>query len=220
MRVVVCVLLAACSSHPPVTTAAAGDLVATTNSDIEGFADFPPQHIDDPALKGKVADLTSEADGERNRWTLAVEDNANLRHTYSIELPSKVVFAISTGTTVFVEPEVIGGGPNATGHIAVSDEHGAVLLAIGKLPAGWSAGPGTAIATTPGRSYDSQTFAVRVTEPGGAAVELVPSPWRSFELAGAKFVGNGSAVKRELHDEPPPPDYVGAWTDFAIVRAR
>ncbi|MEO8840254.1 MAG: hypothetical protein ABI591_14680 [Kofleriaceae bacterium] len=220
MRAAVWVVLVACSSHPPVTTiAAAGDLVATTSSDIDGFAAFPPQHIDDPALEGKVADLTSEVDGERNRWTLAVEDNANLRHTYSIELPARVVFAITTGTHVLVEPEVVGGGPNATGHIAVSDEHGAVVLAIGKLPAGWSAEPGTAIATTPGTSYDEQTFAVRVKEPGGAAVELVPTPWRSFELAGAKFVGNGNAAKRELHGEPPP-DYVAAWTDFTIVRSR
>jgi hypothetical protein len=219
MRAVVCVLLVGCASHPPVTTAAVGDLVATTNSDIEGFANFPFQHIDDPALKGKVADLTSEVDGDHNRWTLAVEDNANLRHTYSIELPSKVVFAIATGTNVLVEPELVGGGPNATGHIAVSDDHGAVLLAIGKLPAGWSAGPGSAVTTTAGPSYDEHTFAVRVSEPGGAAVELVPA-WRSFTLAGAKFVGNGNAVKRELHDaEHPPPDYVAAWTDFTIVRA-
>lgn len=213
MRVVVWAVLVACSSHPPVTTAASGELVATTNSDIEGFADFPAQHIDDPALKGKVADLTSEVDGDRNRWTLAVEDDANLRHTYSIELPSKVVFAIATGTNVLVEPEVTGG-PNATGHIAISDEHGALLLAIGKLPVGWSTAPGTALATASVPPSDEHMFAVRVREPGGAAVELVPSPWRSFALAGAKFVGNGNA---ELHDGRPPPD-VGAWTHFTIVR--
>jgi hypothetical protein len=188
MRAVVWALLVGCSSHPPVTTAAAGALVATTSSDIEGFASFPFQHIDDPALTGKVADLTSEVDGDHNRWTLAVEDNANLRHTYSIELPPKVVFAIATGTNVLVEPELVGDGPSATGHIAVSDEHGAVLLAISKLPAGWSAGPGAATST------------VRVTEPGGAAVELVATPWRSFALAGAKFVGNAAS------------------TDFTIVR--
>jgi hypothetical protein len=177
-----------------VTTPAANGLVATTETSVDGIAAFPAQHVDDPALKGKVADLTSEADGDHERWTLAVEDNSNLRHTYSIELPAKVVFSIATGTNVLVEPEVT----DAAGRIAVSDDHGALLLAIAKLPAGWSA--------------EAQTqVAVRIHEPGGAGVELVPAPWRSFELAGAKFVGAANAAKRD--------HYPDGWVDFAIVRA-
>ena len=221
MRAVGCALLVACSSHSPVTNPASGDLVATTNADIEGFASFPPQTIDDPALKGKVADLTSESEGDRNRWTLAVEDNANLRHTFSIELPAKVVFAIATGTNVLVESEMVGGGPNATGHVAVSDDKGALILAIGKLPAGWGADRGATLSTDPGPSYDSQNFAVRVKEPSGKVVELVPTPWRAFELASQRFVGNAGATVRSLHDgDRPPPDYVGSWIDFTLVRAK
>jgi hypothetical protein len=156
---------------PPVVTTPAGHgLVATTDTQIDGIGAFPTQHIDDPALKGKVADLTSEQDGERNRWTLAVEDDANLRHTYSIELPSKVTFAIATGTNVLVEPEA--------GKICVSDDKGALILAIDKLPAGWS--------------FDVHGTAIQIKEPGGAAVEVISTPWRSFELAGAKLVGTGT----------------------------
>jgi len=196
MRAAVCAVLVGCTPHAPaVTTPAANGLVATTETNLDGVASFPVQRVDDPALRGKVADLTAEADGDHNRWTLAVEDNSNLRHTYSIELPAKVVFAISTGTNVLVEPEVVA----TAGRIAVSDDHGALLLAIGKLPAGWSA--------------EAQTqIAVRVHEPGGAGVELVPTPWRSFELAGSKFVGTGNAAKRE--------HYADGWIDFAIVHTR
>ena len=169
MRLVVCAMLAGCTPHPPaVTTPAGNGFVATTETTIDGPAAFPAQHIDDPALKGKVKDLTAEADGDHNRWTLAVEDIANLRHTYSIELPTKVVFSIATGTNVLVEPE--------PGKIAVSDEAGALLLAIDKVPAGW-------------QLVDNQ-----VHEPGGAGVDLAPTPWRSFELAGAKFLGRSAPL--------------------------
>ena len=171
MRAVVCAVLFGCLHKAPVTTPAANGLAATTETQIDGMGAFPTQHIDDPALKGKVADLTAEADGDQNRWTLAVADDANLRHTYSIELPAAVTFAIATGTKVLVEPELA--------KICISDDKGALILAIGKLPAAWS--------------FDVHGTAIQIKEPGGAAVELVPTPWRSFELAGVKLTGTGIA---------------------------
>ncbi|HEY0251336.1 MAG TPA: hypothetical protein VGC41_07395, partial [Kofleriaceae bacterium] len=156
--------LVACSASKTTVTPSQGSLVATETTAIEGNADFPPQHVDDPDLKGKVANLTAES----NRWTLAVEDNANLRHTYSIVLPANVTFAIATGTSVVVESRFTGGGPNARGQISITDDKGALYLAISHLPAGWKADAGALVAEGSVRRGP-----VRITEPGGTAVELV-----------------------------------------------
>ncbi|CAN5442475.1 hypothetical protein BH11MYX1_BH11MYX1_54860 [soil metagenome] len=218
MRAPLLTFCAACSAHAPRPVIQGnGGAVATRDTRIDGWARFPIQHVDDPALKGKVRDLTSEAEGNLVKWTLAVEDNTDQRHSYVIDLPPEVALPIATGTTVTVTTETVGGGPGATGHIAVVDADNTLLLAIGILPVGWSAEPGGLVSTTPGDPYDEQAFAVRVVASDGH-VDLVPTPWRSFDLAGSHYLGNGTAVQRELHGNPAPPDYVGAWTDFNIVR--
>ncbi|MEO8552146.1 MAG: hypothetical protein ABI678_19345 [Kofleriaceae bacterium] len=220
MRAALVVLLAGCAGRGPVVTGGgSGGLVAYEETRISGYGSFPPGHISEPSVKAKVTDLTAEAQGEMTRWTLAVVDAANLGHQYAIELPAQVGFAVATGTTVTVDAEVVGGGPNARGHISVVDEQGGLVLAISRLPAGWTTEPGQHLRTAPGDSYDEKTFGVRVRAPGGAGVELVPGPWRKFELGGTPLVGNGNSSERELHGTAPP-DYVGAWTDYTIVRAR
>lgn len=166
MRAALLVLMACSGAPRGIITPAGNGLVATETTRIQGPASFPTQRVDDPALQGKVRDLTSEVDGDSTRWTLAVEDNANLRHTYSIELPHDVVPAISTGTNVLVESE--------PGSIAVSTDKGELLLAIGRVPAGW------------------KLDGARVTAPNDEAVELVASPWLKFTLASHSFVGVAS----------------------------
>lgn len=220
MRVALLILLAGCPGRGPVVTGGgSGGLVAYEETKISGYGDFPPGHISEPSVKAKVTNLTSEAAGARTRWTLAVVDDANLGHQYAFELPAEVGFAVATGTTVTVDAAVEGGGPNARGRIAVADDHGGLVLAIGKLPAGWTAEAGQHLNTTKGQSYDEKTFAVRIHAPGGSGVELVSEPWRKFELGGTPLAGNGNASERELHG-PMPDDYVGAWMDYTVVRAR
>jgi hypothetical protein len=93
------------------------------------------------------------------------------------------------------------------------------VLAIDHLPADWTAEQGKKLHTDHDASYDETTYAVLVHAPKATdAAELV-SGWRAFKLAGHRYVGNGNAVKRDLHDKLPPPDYVGGWIDYALVRA-
>ncbi len=186
----------------PAITPAAGGLVAFETTRIEGLASFPPQHVDEPSLEGKLINLTSQADGDRTRWSFAIEDDADQGHSYAIELPPEVVPALATGSRVTVAGEVVGAGPDAVGHLVITDHGGGLLIAIGALPAGWKAEPGPPVATTRAASATAAPAAgtagdatrpVRVTAPDGAAVELVAAPWRAFELAGAHFVGIGAA---------------------------
>ncbi len=218
MRALLLTFCVACSAHGPrPVIQGTGGGVATSDTRIDGWAVFPIQHVDDPALKGKVRDLTSEAAGNQVKWSLAVEDNAKQRHSYVIMLPPEVALPIATGTTVTVTTETVGGGPGATGHIAIVDADNILLLAIDLLPAGWSAEPGGLVSSTPGDPYDEKAFAVRVKASDGF-VDLVSKPWRSFDLAGSHYLGNGTAVQRDLHGRPAPREYVGAWNDFNIVR--
>ncbi len=217
MRALLLTFCVACSAHAPrPVIQGTGGGVTTTDTKIEGWAVFPIQRVDDPALKGKVRDLTSEAAGNQVKWSLAVEDNAEQRHSYVIMLPPEVALPIATGTTVTVTTESVSVGAG-TGHIAIVDADNTLLLAIGLLPAGWSAEPGGLVSSTPGDSYDEKAFAMRVKASDGF-VDLVPKPWRSFDLAGSHYLGNGAAVQRDLNGKPAPLDYVGAWNDFNIVR--
>ncbi|MFT3692688.1 MAG: hypothetical protein QM831_06080 [Kofleriaceae bacterium] len=165
MRAALLVVLGCSGAPKGVVTPAGNGLVSTETTPIDGPASFPTQHVDDPALKGKVADLAAEVDGDHNRWTLAVEDNANLRHTYSIELPAKVTFAIATGTNVVIEAE--------SGTISVATDTD-LILALGHVPAGW------------------KIDGARVSAPNGDTVELAASPWLKFALAGHTFIGVAS----------------------------
>ncbi len=173
-----------------------GGAVATTDTQLAGWAQFPPQHVDDPALKGKVRDLTSEADGELVKWSLAVEDNTEQRHSYAIRLPPQIALPIATGTTVTVTTAFTGGGQSTEGRIAIVDDQGTLLLAIGLVPEGWKAEAGGLVTT----QADAKSFAVRITASDGY-VDLVPSPWRSFDLAGSHYLGNGMASQREPHGD-------------------
>jgi hypothetical protein len=164
MRCALVALVASCLPHgkPAPTGGGSGGVVAFTDTAIQGTASFPAQHVDEPSVKGKVIDLTSHADGERERWNLVVEDEAELGHSYAIELPPQVVPSVATGTTVTVDAEA--------GKIRVIDDQAALVLAVATLPAGWTA-DGT-----------------RVHTADGLIVEL-STVWRSFELGGASYLG-------------------------------
>jgi len=161
---------------PAPTGGGSGGVVAFNDTAIQGTAAFPPQHVDEPSVKGKVIDLTSRADGDHERWNLVIEDEAEQGHSYAIELPREVVPSVATGSTVTVDAEA--------GKISVIDEQAALVLAVGRLPAGWTQPEGAA----------------RVHTPDGAIVELAMG-WRSFELAGASYLGTATG-------------------DLAIVRVR
>ncbi|MEO6775591.1 MAG: hypothetical protein ABI467_21700 [Kofleriaceae bacterium] len=168
MRSALVAVVASCLPHgtPPPTGGGSAGVVAYTDTAIRGGATFPPQHVDEPSVKGKVIDLTSHADGDRERWNLVVEDGAEQGHSYAFELPAQVVPSIATGATVTVDADA--------GKISVIDDQTALVLAIGMVPSGWHV-----------------EGAARVDTPDGLIVELAPV-WRSFELGGASYLGTAA----------------------------
>ena len=165
MRYALVLVFASClpRGKPAPTGGGSGGVVSYTDTAIAGDATFPPQHVDEPSVKGKVIDLTSRADGDRERWNLVIEDQADQGHSYAIELPPQVVPQVATGSTVTVDA--------SEGKISVIDEQAALVLAVAALPAGWT------------------VDATRVHTPDGAIVELSASRWRSFDLGTASYLG-------------------------------
>ena len=164
----VALFAASCLPHgkPAPTGGGSGAVRSYTDTAIQGIATFPPQHVDEPSVKGKVIDLTSRADGDHERWNLVIEDEAEQGHSYGIELPPQVVPQVATGSTVTVDA--------AEGKISVIDDQAVLVLAVATLPAGWTV-DGT-----------------RVHPLDGSIIELSPAIWRSFELAGSSYLGTAA----------------------------
>ncbi len=168
MRRALPLVFVACLPHgkPAPTGGGSGGVVAYTDTAITGDATFPPQHVDEPSVKGQVIDLTSRADGDHERWNLVIEDEAEQGHSYAIELPPQVVPQLATGSTVTVDA--------SEGKLGVVDDQAALVIAIAALPAGWT-GDATSVHT-----------------PDGLTIELSPARWRSFELGGASYLGTAA----------------------------
>ena len=246
MRIVSTVVLAwSCSSTPHSTTSnpqpAPGDAaVATADAaqlasdaaiavaptsgittvadpaQVKSIATVPRQQFDTFHTEGTVA-LTSEPPSQmRIRWTLVVTDAKAKAHTFVVELPENVAMPVADGAAVVVDAGWQGGGPNAMAHILICDDKG-VAIAIDHLPAGWIADYGKEVSVDKSSSYDEHVHAVMVTAPKGKPVELV-AKWRAVELAKHRYYGTGNAAKRNLHGKLAPPDYVGAWIDYVLVR--
>lgn len=183
----------------------------------DGYPDVKTMRFDAPRTSGTIASLTSaKGFGGAVDYSLTL-DVAGTPHAYAFSLPPQIVPALAKGKQVTVEGQVTGGGPNARGQLAISDA-GGLVVAIGMFPAGWSAESGAKVSTDKGGSYDETTFAVLLHAPGTKDTAELVQTWRSFALAGHRYAANGTSVRRDLHGKMPPPDYVGAWLDFAVVR--
>lgn len=211
---IACVLALACASAPGPE---AHPTAPARDTRIHGYAAFSPE-APEPSVMGKVVELTAAPDGEGKRWTIVVEDGAAHRRTYMVRLPATLALPIAVNDSLTTAAGFVGGGPTAVGWIHIADDRARLILAINQVPAGWTAVRGKRLDRTTGASYDEFKYAVVVGAPGGARVELVEQPWRSFELDGQRLVGRGAAIWRHLHG-PAPSEYVGESIDFALVRA-
>jgi hypothetical protein len=207
-KTLLAVCLAACASAQASPT-----LVATTDAKIEGYAYVAPGKRVAASSDITVRSLAHEAADHGTRWTLTPV----VGDAYELQLPSAITPALASGATVHVTTAVVGGGPNTQWHLAISDDAGPII-AIGVMPAGWTAEPGKAVATDKGQTYDATTYSVLLGKQAtNERVELVAG-WRKFKLAGHTYLGQGDSVTRDLHVKVPPPDYVPSWLDVAIVR--
>lgn len=187
---------------------------------LESYATVPREQLSTMAdtAKGKVNAVRAAAPKDnRIRWTLEVSEGSKAL-PFLIELPDGVAFPAKVGDSVVVKASHYGGGPNVIGQIHVTDDKGAVLVAINSLPAGWDVDFGRRLSREKGEPYDSVTHAVKMQPARGKPVALV-SDWSAVTIDGARYYGNGTAVKRTLHaGKPAPPDYVGGWIDYALIR--
>jgi hypothetical protein len=166
--------------------------------------------------KGAVTSVAGAVlDAERVRWTLVVP-GAQGDATVTIYFPSNVALPVTAGTRVEVQLDVTGGGPNQIAQLRILDEHGGLLVGFNAMPDGWASDFGRTLKRDKGDTYDEVTHAAKIG-PAGKQVELT-GDWSIATIAGARFFGRASAVKRNLHGKHAPPDYVGAWIDYTLVR--
>jgi len=186
----------------------------TAATQIKGSAYVEPQGY--AQAKGAVKTLTGIPARGRVRWTIVVA-GAKGDASVIVELPPQLAPPFVVGTNVQLDLRTSGGGPNAFGNVRVLDEHGVPLLLVDYAPDGWSVDYGKRLKVEKGSTYDEVTYAAKVG-PTGKELEL-GSEWRAGTIDGVRFFGQGFAAKRNLHGRAAPPDYVGSWIDFTMIRA-
>ncbi len=189
--------------------------VVTKPMKVAGYASFDIPHEQVSDLVGAIANLKSSVTRDEANYTFDIVDAANKVHPLSIQLPKALASPFVLGDQVTASIAATGGGPNARGSIAMTDASG-LVVAIGKVPAGWTAGAGKKISETKGTTDDESSYAVKIAT-GAETVELVDA-WAAFDLGKNRYVGNGNLGSRVLKVKTPPPDWVSGWTDLAIVR--
>jgi hypothetical protein len=187
---------------------------------LKGYAHIPRDVLSamPHQAKGPVTALSAKpSQGTYLRWTFAVEDQGK-SHTFVVELPAGLPLPIAQGDTIHIQTQRSGGGPNVVGHLFATDANGGLLLAINSTPPGWLIDFGRARATDKGEPYDSTDYDTSIRPPQGKKVEIT-SGWSQVALAGARYYGIASAVRRTLHKgKLAPPDFVGSWIDYSLVR--
>jgi hypothetical protein len=114
-----------------------------------------------------------------------------------------------------------GGGPNSRATMIVRDANGALLLSVDHTPPEITVTEGRRVRSEPGSTYREDTHGVVFTPTGGSPLRVGPSTWARLQTPDGNFLVWGDARKRTLRQGAvPPPDYVGGWLDFAIVRMR
>ena len=185
---------------------------------LDGMTDIPGgAYVPEPGYgeaTGPITSLTSAPPKEhRVAWTYVVGDKP-----FTVELPEGIPFPAAQGDVVEAFARVTGGGPNAFGNVRVRDATGGLLLGVLWLPDDWTMDYGTPVSSRRGEPYDSVNYRVRVTAPDGSSAEL-DSGWRRVTLAGATYLGTGSATKNLLRGAAPA-DFVRSWLDVSLVRVR
>jgi hypothetical protein len=189
---------------------------------IVGYARVPRQN---EAFRADVVVMsieTSKVD-ERVLWTLGLQElpfarAAPKKFTLRVELPPQIALPIAKTDHINVELAAYGGGPNRRFALLVTGTKRVPIIAIDKLPIDWETVRGKKLGTENGEPYNEVTYAVKIG-PKGKQVTLDSNAWHAVTIDGVSYVGNATTVERKLHKgKMPPPDYVGGWTDFTLIR--
>ncbi len=117
-----------------------------------------------------------------------------------------------------------GGGWHRLWYGSVLDGSGVLLVAtsVGQsppLPFGWAVLRGGLQRTVDSAAHTQQQYFTLVKQGTATATAKVPSEsWFAFDgERGARYLAWANAVQREWKG-PPPPDSVGGWHDWALLR--
>lgn len=189
---------------------------------IQGYARVPMQNEEFRADVIVTSIATAKAD-ERVLWTIGLQDDPlgkmhPGKNVLRLELPPQIALPLAKDTNVRVDLTLYGGGPNSRFSLLVTGTKGVPIIAIDQLPPDWETAKGKKLSTDKGDPYDAVTYAVKLG-PKGKQVNLDGKQWRAVTIDGVNYVGIATTVERKLKKgKMPPPDYVGGWTDFTLIR--
>ena len=214
--------------EPPAPASAPSPPVASAPAEPEPTAASPaPEPVEAASIQGYVRVMrvpkVAAGDGPVTALDLRPRDEqlAELTftiagaHTFGMILPRILPLPFAHGQTVSFRAGGSGGGPNWRGSLVLTAPDGSLLFAVKMPPEGWTIDRGKRVSS----DHDSQSYVehrhqVRF-EQAGARTEVAPDSWARF----GDFYVWGSAASRVPRGKTVPPDYVGGWVDFAIVRA-
>lgn len=153
-------------------------------------------------------------------WRFTLEDPAAKSHELQISAPAALPAPLRPGDRVQATIEATGGGPNLRYAILFTDEHGALLLAVNQAPPAWQITRGPPGDVDRDAHEVTRHYGVTFTHHGVRAT-VAADTWTRMTVDATTYDLWGSGVQRRLRPgKRPLPDFVEAWQDFAIVRAR
>ena len=153
------------------------------------------------------------------RWRIQLRGTRGVEGGIGILTPPALPPPLIAGDPVSFAILGGGGGPNRSHSVVIEAHDGSLLLAIDRAPQGWQVTEGKSTGTTQQGSYTTREFGV-LFERGSLRIES-NAKWVRAEVDGVPYYfWGGGAERKTPKGARHPPDYVGGWMDFAIVRAR
>lgn len=169
-----------------------------------------------PRFAARVADVDTATAGV---WRVVLAADPG---TYEIKIqaPAALPSPLRSGEDVRVTVQGGGGGPNYYLHLIFTTPDGQLLFALGMAPDDWRVTRGERGDTDRGDDYTERYYGVNF-EHASVRASVPAGGWARMAVGGVTYYVWGSAVRRKLRPgRRPMPDYVGAWLDYAVVRAR
>ncbi|HMR04495.1 MAG TPA: hypothetical protein PKA88_01940 [Polyangiaceae bacterium] len=170
--------------------------------------------------KGGALFLIDSLRRDKDRVVAELVDDSDKRAPLEIAWPAGLAVPFAKGQRIRVQAVNMGRPPQRRFSLLCSAENGQLLLATnaGSVP-DWKVARGKSYKQESGVDSSEERFVVSFQH-AEASVETKDN-WAKVETDQGTYYVYGSSAKVTLKKgKRPPPDFVGSWTDFAIVRAR
>jgi hypothetical protein len=174
-----------------------------------------------PTFAARVTAVDGPSGDGMGVWRFVLADTrAAASYEIKVQAPATLPAPLQAGDGVQVRVRGTGGGPNYRLALVFTADDGGLLLAVNEAPVDWKITRGQAGAVDRGSDYVERRYGV-VFEHAGVRVAVAEGAWARMVVGPVTYYVWGSAAQRRLRPgKRPMPDYVGAWQDFAVVRAR